>query len=139
MRISSKQAFAGGDFSNHDVLNVRLQQDYAAKLETDETMEGQPCHRLLLVGRTKNPPYASIRMWVRKDNLWPVKREFYTVGKRAFKTLIFRSKQSKARPDTLVMSNIMEKDKVTEMTWGNTEKVKHDPRTFTEAYLIRRR
>jgi outer membrane lipoprotein-sorting protein len=139
MRVPTRQSFAGGDFSNHDVLEVRLQQDYRGQLEGEEVVEGQHCYRLLLTARDRTAPYASIRAWYRKDNLWPVKREFHTMAQKVFKTLLFTCKQSGERPDTFVMSNILEKSKLTEMTWRNQRSAKHDPRIFTEAYLVRRR
>jgi outer membrane lipoprotein-sorting protein len=138
MRIPGREAFAGGDFNNQDVLSVRLQKDYAAERLKDEIVEDTDCYCLKLSAHNTSAPYAAILYWVNKQNYWPVKRVFFTVGGQAFKTLIIRSK-SGSRPDSFVMSNIMEKDKTTEMEWTNIRQKQIDAKIFTENYLIRRR
>jgi outer membrane lipoprotein-sorting protein len=139
MRVPKQQAFAGGDFSNHDVLNIRLLEEYVPSLDGEETVEGVPCHRLILKAREKSAAYATIRYWVARDTMWPVKREFMTVGGKAFKTLILKATHRKDRPDTFIMSNIMEKDRITTMISENLQSMKHNPMIFTESSLIRRR
>jgi outer membrane lipoprotein-sorting protein len=137
MRVPKREAFAGGDFSNHDMLAVRLQRDYTAERLEDETVEDTPCYHLKLTARDTSAPYASIMYWVNKKNHWPVKRVFYTVGGQPFKTLMLKSKNGGERPDTFVMSNVLEKDKYTEMYWSHVKSTSLNPRIFSEAYLIR--
>jgi outer membrane lipoprotein-sorting protein len=139
LRVPKREAFAGGDFNNHDMLAVRLRRDYNAERLADENADGTLCYCLKLTAKDASAPYASIRYWVAKENFWPVKRVFYTVGGQPFKTLIFQSKQPGERPDTFVMSNVMEKSKTTEMSWIQVKSVSLNPKIFSEAYLIRRR
>ncbi len=139
LRIPKRQAFAGSDFSNNDVLNVRVATDYRAERLPDEVVEGVPCYSLQLTGRDSSAPYASVRYWVAKETFWPVKRVFYAVSGQPFKTLILKGPAGAPRPDTSVMSNILEVDRITEMHVTHVQRAKHDAGIFTEAYLTRRR
>lgn len=139
LRVPKKSNFVGGDFSNNDVLSVRLQKDYFSELLEDEDVEGIQCYCLKLTARNSDAPYASIKYWINKENYWPVKRVFFTVNGQAFKTMVFNNSVSQIRPDTMTMSNIMEKDKTSEMFMSNIKIRENKPEIFTESYLVRRR
>ncbi len=139
LRIPQRGTFAGGDFSDHDMLSVRLQRDYVAVRLDDETMNGVACYSLKLQAKNTSATYASIRYWVSKKTFWPVRKEFYTVSGTVFKSLDYTSQFGGPRPDTETMSNVLERDKLTVMVRRNLHPAPHSPTMFSESYLIRRR
>jgi outer membrane lipoprotein-sorting protein len=137
IRISGKQSFAGGDFSNGDILYLKLTTDYSASVVGEEIMNDLSCYVLILEAISHASPYQKIKYWINKSNFWPVRRDYYAVSGSVLKTLIFSSRTSKERPDVMTMSNVLEKGKSTEMYWHDIVKKKLDASFFTEENMKR--
>jgi len=86
IRISGRDTFMGGDFSNNDVLRTNLADDY-----TPELIEDLPDQYVLeLKSKDLNVAYAMIRLWVRKDDFQPIKQEFYSINDILVKSVFFQ-------------------------------------------------
>lgn len=141
LRLPPRQSFGGGDFNNHDVLSVRIAQDYYAKCLGEENIEGIPAYKLELTAKTKEVVYAQVVYWVAKEGFCPLQRDFYVLSGKHFKTLYFSDRDRVAgRPQRMTMEDVLEKDKKTIMIYHKVERVqKHNLKMFTKEYLTRRR
>ncbi|MCP4221551.1 MAG: outer membrane lipoprotein-sorting protein [bacterium] len=113
IRLSGRSTFSGSDFSNTDVLSVRLDLDYNARILGIEHYGGEEAYKLELLAKSEEVTYAKIIYWVRKKDLVPLKREFYTISGHLLKTLHLKTRTGifDTMPDTFVMTNILEKNK----------------------------
>ncbi len=119
IRISGRASFSGSDFSNTDILSVRLDRDYKAKLLGIEKYDGKDAYKLELLAKSEEVTYAKIIYWVDKKRLIPLKQDFYTISGHLLKTLILEKKTRilKEMPDTFVMTSVLEKNKKSVMTF----------------------
>ena len=86
IRVSGKETFMGGDFSNNDVLRLNLVNDYTA-----EIIEDLPDQYVLkLTGKDLNLGYATLRLWVRKGDFQPIKMECYTISDKLIKSVFYQ-------------------------------------------------
>jgi outer membrane lipoprotein-sorting protein len=142
IRISGRASFSGSDFSNTDVLSVRLDKDYIPKLIAIEDFEGQESYKLELIAKTEEVTYAKIMCWVRKKDFVPLKRVFYTISGHELKTLLLRTESNvlEGLPDTMVMSNVMEKNKKSIMQFKAYKgQQKFSDKIFRKSSLTRKR
>ena len=111
-RISGRETFMGGDFTNNDVLRLNLIGDY-----TSELIEDLPDQYVLkLTGKDLNLAYAALRLWVRKIDFQPIRMECYTIGDDLIKSIFYQDYRvfegGLTRPGMLeVKSAIMPKSK----------------------------
>lgn len=106
LRISAKQEFHGGDFSNADLLRPNLSRDYTPKLVSTEGDE----YQLELTAKSDEVAYASIKYWIRKKDCMPLRQEFFTSsGKLVRKLDLLDPKPfgKVSRPSKLVMWNAL--------------------------------
>lgn len=114
VRISPKQEFHGGDFSNADVLRVNLADDYVPTLV--ETTRDE--HHLVLAAKHDKVAYETIHYWVRKRDNMPLRQEFYTSSGKKVRRLEFLEPKAfgrYVRPSRLVMSNLLVPSRRSEM------------------------
>lgn len=76
--------FAGTDFTYDDLSSFKYSEDYHAKLLSED-------NRFWVLELTPKPgvkkEYGKLKMWVRKDNYYPVKVEFYDKGGNLWKMM----------------------------------------------------
>lgn len=107
MRIEDQDSFAGGDFSNADVLRIDWTNDYNASL-LQET-ENQYIIRLT-AKENSDAPYARMRLWVNKSNRMPVQQNLYDSNGNLLKQALFGEVQQYGdvvRPSRIVMRNMI--------------------------------
>ncbi len=136
-RIANRDSFQGGDFNNADVLRVNYQADYNGKLipsDSDDTY----CVEL----KAKNPDtaYDSIKLYVRKSDLMPVKGQYFGTSGQMIRSAAFSDYQEfekgYTRPAKVVMQNEQVKARKTELTTKNiTLKVDVPVQRFTQSDL----
>jgi outer membrane lipoprotein-sorting protein len=85
IRISGRQTFMGGDFTNYDVLRVNLVDDYLPEVVDDLPDQ----YVLELKGKDVTRTYATIRMWVRKNDFQPIRQEFYSISGEPIKSVLY--------------------------------------------------
>ena len=118
LRISAKQEFHGGDFSNADVLRVNLSKDYRPTLTATTADE----YQLELKAKNDEVAYETIKYWLRKKDGMPLRQEFYTSsGKLVRKCELMepRSFGGFVRPSKLVMWNALVPSRRSEMIITN--------------------
>ncbi len=120
VRLANRDSFQGGDFNNADVLRVNYQADYSATLAADA---GRADAWLLeLKAKTKDAAYDSIKLWMRKADLQPLKGEYYTAsGKmlRAAEFSEFKNFAGLVRPGKIVMKNMIATQRYSIMSWDS--------------------
>ncbi len=113
IQISGRSDAVGSDFSNNDILFVRLDTDYNAELLRTEDYNGEEAFVLELKAKSEEITYAKIIYWIRAKDYLPLKRDFYTISGFKLKTLILEvtSNIFEGNPSLLTMTNVMEKNK----------------------------
>lgn len=142
IRISGRSSFSGSDFSNTDILSVRLDKDYDSTLLGIEDYNGRQAYKLELIAKSEEVTYAKIIYWVDKEKLIPLKRDFYTISGHLLKTLILDRKSDlfDEMPDTFEMSSVLEKNKKSVMRfYGYKGNQKFSAKTFRKSSLKKKR
>ena len=114
VRISPKQEFHGGDFSNADVLRVNLADDYTPTLVEATRDE----YHLSLAAKNESVAYETIHYWVRKKDCMPLRQEFYTSSGKKVRRLDFLEPKAFGRfvrPSRLMMFNLLVPSRRSEM------------------------
>ncbi|GAB6283007.1 MAG: outer membrane lipoprotein-sorting protein [Ignavibacterium sp.] len=78
------QKFAGTDFTYDDLGTLKYSDDYNPKL-VETTKDEYVLERTPKAGKDKD--YSKLKIWVRKDIMFPVKTEFYDKANRLWKTM----------------------------------------------------
>jgi outer membrane lipoprotein-sorting protein len=113
LRISAKASFSGSDFSNADILSVRLDKDYEVQRTDMEYWDGEAVYKLDLRAKSEGATYSRILYWVREKDRMPLEREFYSLSGLLLKTLVMTKETDlfEKMPDTYIMINVLEKNK----------------------------
>ena len=142
IRVSGRSNAVGSDFSNTDILFVRLDRDYNAKLIDVVDYNGEEAYQLELLAKSEEVTYAKIIYWIRVKDYLPLKRDFYTISGHKLKTLKLEVKSNvfEGNPDSLTMTNVLEKNKKSTLQFKylKTNKVFPD-KIFRKNSLIRKR
>ncbi|MEZ4750430.1 MAG: outer membrane lipoprotein-sorting protein [Bdellovibrionota bacterium] len=110
VHIADKDSFAGGDFSNADILRVDWTSKYSVTLLKDLT--NQAIYELK--AKSKDAAYAKMRLWVDKKSGMPVQQKFYDSQGTLLKRLSYGEvkKFGKVeRPSFLLMENVITRQK----------------------------
>ena len=115
-RIANRDNFQGGDFNNADVLRVNYQKDYAPSLGKSD----DPALYLVeLKARSNETSYDSIKLWVKKADLQPVKGQYFGTSGQMIRSATFSEPQEfdkgYVRPARIVMQNELVKARRTEL------------------------
>ncbi len=111
VRIADRDSFAGGDFSNADVLRIDWLKKYVPKVLKDLPnqwiiqMDAKPA---------TSAPYAKMRLWVDKKTGQPVQQHYYDSNGTLLKRCLYGETKKFAvieRPARLVMENVITKQK----------------------------
>lgn len=139
--LSAKQSFMGSTFSNADLMDLTLHDDYDPRVIEEETIDGNPCYVLELTAKDKTVTYSKILFWIRKDYTIPMKAEYYTLSGKLFKTMKaydLKKIAGRVRPATLTMENVFQKETFTEVELLSlTEKDDLPDSMFTQGYLTK--
>jgi outer membrane lipoprotein-sorting protein len=136
VRISPKQEFHGGDFSNSDVLRVDLEQDYTPTLQA----AAQPDQAVLdLVAKNDQVAYHRVRFWLRKKDAMPLREEFYAASGKLVRTCEFLDVKTfghLVRPSRYVMRNMLVPSRSTEMVWESLQSQRIEEATMFEVATL---
>ncbi|MCD6184893.1 MAG: outer membrane lipoprotein-sorting protein [Deltaproteobacteria bacterium] len=86
IRVSGRETFMGGDFTDYDVLRFNLLEDYLPEIVEDLPDQ----YVLKLKGKDLNHTYATLRLWVRKGDFQPIRMEFYTISDELIKSVFYQ-------------------------------------------------
>ena len=136
-RIASRDNFQGGDFNNADVLRVNYAADYTGTLAPSDVPE-----TWLLQLKAKNPDtaYDSIRLYMRKSDLQPVKGQYFGTSGQMIRSAEFSDHKEfdkgYVRPARVVMKNELVKSRKSEMLMKSLKlNVDAPPQRFTQSDL----
>ena len=145
VRVSESNSLSNSDFSNTDILSPRLSKEYSPTLLGIENFEGVSAYKLELIAKRDDAAYARIIYWIRRNDFFPLRRDYYTFSQQLLKRLDFAASMP-ARPglppgfpDILSMRSVLEKDKETVLRvtrW--TPGAAYPPDTFQESALMKR-
>lgn len=110
VRIADKESFAGGDFSNADILRIDWLNRYKASIKKDLSNQWI----IDLEAKVADAPYQKMRLWVDKKSRQPVQQYFYDSHGTLLKRCLYGSVRSFGRierPSQLVMENVITKQK----------------------------
>jgi outer membrane lipoprotein-sorting protein len=141
MRVSESNSFSNSDFSNMDIMKSELGKDYTPTLIGIETYNNEEAYKLELTAKTEDVPYAKIHYWIRKKDLYPLQREYYTFSGNLLKRMVMQTKTDirKGLPDEFIMTSVLEKDKYTILRYLKIETGKtFPPETFNKDSLAKR-
>jgi outer membrane lipoprotein-sorting protein len=98
IHITASQRLAGG-VSYGDIIGVSYAQNYIAKIDGEETIAGLgpdgnktnagQCFVLDLTAVNAGSNYHKIILWVAKENLMPVKADFFTLSGKKMSTVYY--------------------------------------------------
>ncbi len=141
IRVSAHQRLMGSDYSNGDVVRINLAKDYTAMLLRTESIAEVEAYLLELKATNRKVAYDRILYWVRKDNFWPMKLEFYVLSGRLLKTLTytkFASAAGRIRPVDMRMESPLNPGQKTLMSFSNMHRTQLSDDIFRKSYLERR-
>jgi len=110
IKIEDRDSFAGGDFSNADILRVDWLAQYDASLAKDTPKQWIAD----LKAKGKTAAYASMRIWIKKENSQPVQQEFFDSNGTLLKRLRYGTVKNfgqVTRPSFMVMENVITNQK----------------------------
>jgi len=91
IRITPQQRLLG-EASNGDVASTDFSGDYTPDLVGSDTIDGVACYQLKLTAKPdSSAAYKSLLLWVRNDDLAPVKAVFFAPSGKPLKTAWYRS------------------------------------------------
>lgn len=106
IKIEDRDSFAGGDFSNADVLRV----DWTAQYDASIAKETEKQWIFDLTAKARGAAYAKMRLWVKKENTQPVQQEFFDSSGTLLKRLRYATVTkfgNVTRPAFLLMENLI--------------------------------
>ncbi len=110
VRVADRDSFAGGDFSNADILRI----DWLNRYEPELAKETPKQWIIDLKAKTPDAPYAKMRLWVDRESGQPVQQQYYDSNGTLLKRCLYGSVQKFGlitRPAHLVMENVITKQK----------------------------
>lgn len=136
-RIANRDSFQGGDFNNADVLRVNYQLDYTGKIIPSDS---EDTYCLELKAKSAETAYDSIKLYLRKSDLQPVKGQYFGTSGQLIRSAAFSDYQEfekgYTRPGKVLMQNELVKSRKTELvTKRITLKVDVPVQRFTQSDL----
>jgi outer membrane lipoprotein-sorting protein len=106
VRLSGRDSFMGTSFSNRDLMDYEMDNDYDSVIVSENDSE----YKIELKATNKNVSYPRILMWVDKSRMLPTKQELYTISGNLIKTMTFSDVKNfagKDRPSVMAISDVL--------------------------------
>jgi len=120
LRLSAKDSFMGTSFSNRDLMDYDLKNDYKAKI----LQETEKYYKLELTATNKNVAYPKVIMEVEKEHILPTKEELYTLSGDLIKIIEFselKNFSGKTRPSIIKVVDMLNQKNYTKVVLENLE------------------
>jgi outer membrane lipoprotein-sorting protein len=88
LKVTPQQRMMGSA-AGGDVARTRFRKDYAVQALSEELLDDRPCWRLDLSARTPGLSARTVRLWVAKERLLPLKAEFLLASGKVAHTALF--------------------------------------------------
>jgi outer membrane lipoprotein-sorting protein len=128
VRLAARESFMGGDFNNADVLRVNYTADYDAVVKTESAEQWT----LELKAKNQSAAYDKIVLMMRKSDSQPLEGHYYAASGKELRAAEFKDvKDFKGhkRPARVIMKNMIETAKFSEMLLKDFRIVKEIPAT----------
>lgn len=140
VRLSTRQKFMGTSFSNNDLMDISLADDYNITMKGTDTIKDVTNIKLECLAKDNTVTYPKLLIWLRKENLVATRIDYYTPSGKILKRMTAEKITmlgGRERASRLVMQNMFEKDARTIIDM-NEISIQNVPRNiFTESYLKR--
>ena len=139
VRLALSQRLTG-QVANGDLARANFTGDYVPKIIRTEILDGHNYAVLELTAIDRSVTYQRVVYWVRQDNSWPYKAEFYSTSNRLLKTCKYERFQTLAgrmRPTRLVMEDALRQGEQSVLEYHDMKLVELPDRMFTKEYLRR--
>lgn len=136
VRLSGRDSFMGTSFSNRDLTDYDMSNDYKSEIVSESDTE----YKIELNATNKNVSYQRILMWVEKSRLLPTKQELYTVSGNLIKTMRFtdiKDLGGKSRPSVITITDVMSRGNETRVVMTRMSEEKISERIFSPQNLAR--
>jgi outer membrane lipoprotein-sorting protein len=140
VRLSTRQKFMGSSFSNNDLMDISLEDDYNITVEKLEMIGKQRCIKLLLKAKNNSVTYPKMEVWLNTKNLVTARIYYFTPSGKLLKKLETRKLKllgGRERASEFVMKNMFEKENETVLELKEMHIRKISDKVFTESYLKR--
>lgn len=114
IRLSRKQSFMGSAFSNEDLMNSTMADDYDPEI-IDQKGD---LYLLSMKGKRRDVAYAKIEMWINGKTKIPTEATYFGLSGKAIKKMEFSEVTqlaNKMRPSKMVMIDLLEEGATTEV------------------------
>ncbi len=128
VKLTRKQSFMGSTFSNEDVMNSTLADDYTAKVLFREIRDGKPYYKVELNAKNRGVAYAKMTAGIDSITAIPDTIVYFGLSGKALKEMVsFDNKMlaGKLRPSRMTMYDFLEEGAWTEVVI-NTLDIKED-------------
>jgi hypothetical protein len=88
LKVTPQQRMMGSA-AGGDVARTRFRKDYAVQGLNEDVLDDRPCWRLVLAARTPGLSARTVRLWVAKDRLLPLKAEFLLASGKVAHSALF--------------------------------------------------
>lgn len=88
LKVTPQQRMMGSA-GGGDVARTRFRKDYTVQELADDVLDDRPCWRLELAARTPTLNARTVRLWVTKQRMLPVKAEFRLASGKLARTALF--------------------------------------------------
>lgn len=88
LKVTPQQRMMGSA-AGGDVARTRFRKDYTVQEMHEDVLDDRPCWRLELAARTPALSARTVRLWVAKERLLPVKAEFLLASGKVAHTALF--------------------------------------------------
>ena len=129
-----------GQVANGDLARANFTGDYTPKLLRTEALEGHNYNVLELIAVDRTVTYQRVVYWVRQDNAWPYKAEFYSLSNKLLKTSRYERFQplaGKVRPTRLVMEDALRQGEQSVIEYSDMKLRDLPNKMFTKDYMKR--
>ena len=129
-----------GQVANGDLARANFAGDYTPKLLRTDTLDGHKYNVLELTAVDRGVTYQRVVYWVREDNAWPYKAEFYSLSNRLLKTCKYERFQplaGKVRPTRLIMEDALRQGEQSVLEYTDMKLRELPDRMFTKEYMRR--
>lgn len=137
IRIALSQRLTG-QVANGDLARANFAADYNPKLLRTETIDKETYNVLELIAVDRGVTYQKVIYWVRQQDHWPYKAEFYSLSNRLLKVCKyenFQTMEGRLRPTRLVMEDALKAGNQSVLEY-NSMKLRDLPdKVFTKDYL----
>jgi len=132
VRLSPSQRLMG-DVANGDVARTAFSLDYDAEIEGEEKFNGITCYVLKLKAKKVGTTYNSIKLYVDKENILPVKAHFFSLSGKELKVAYYSELKMLGGSERI--SKITIYDSIKENSHSVIEFLSMEEKSFPDKYF----